>query len=241
MSAWSRAMAMAADTPPSRNRYVDWLRALSISAVVLGHWLIAAPWISAGQLRLDHMLAVQPWTTMAHAAVPGHAGILPGRRLLERRVVGRGATRRHPVRHLGCRSCAAVDRPRRAADPRLGRARLRLPSLRRQLRDDQARLDPGTRADVVPRGLPAGGPGRARDARRGGASGVWSYWLPVALAVVATCCASTTDIAPPSAGSITCSSGSRCTNSGTSGAMAGLPGRVMRCRGSPAARWRGSR
>jgi hypothetical protein len=53
---------MAAATPPSRNRYVDLLRALSISAVVLGHWLIAAPWISAGELRLDHMLAVQPWT-----------------------------------------------------------------------------------------------------------------------------------------------------------------------------------
>ena len=53
---------MAADTPPSRNRYVDWLRALSISAVVLGHWLIAAPWIAEDGLRLDHMLAVQPWT-----------------------------------------------------------------------------------------------------------------------------------------------------------------------------------
>ena len=62
MSAWSRALAMAADTPPSRNRYVDWLRALSISAVVFGHWLIAAPWIAADGLRLDHMLAVQPWT-----------------------------------------------------------------------------------------------------------------------------------------------------------------------------------
>jgi Acyltransferase family len=53
---------MADNTPPSRNRYVDFLRALSITAVIFGHWLIAAPWVRAGELQLDHMLAVQPWT-----------------------------------------------------------------------------------------------------------------------------------------------------------------------------------
>ncbi len=62
MSAWSRALALAEQTPPSRNRYVDFLRALSISAVILGHWIIAAPWIRNGELQLDHMLAAQPWT-----------------------------------------------------------------------------------------------------------------------------------------------------------------------------------
>lgn len=62
MSPWSRALRLAEQTPPSRNRYVDLLRAVSITAVVFGHWLIAAPWIASGQLRLDHMLAVQPWT-----------------------------------------------------------------------------------------------------------------------------------------------------------------------------------
>ncbi|RPI12367.1 MAG: hypothetical protein EHM60_12120, partial [Lysobacterales bacterium] len=62
VSAWSRAASLAARTPESRNRYVDFLRALSIGAVIGGHWLIAAPWVSAGELRLDHMLAVQPWT-----------------------------------------------------------------------------------------------------------------------------------------------------------------------------------
>ena len=62
MSAWSRALEAAAQTPPSRNRYVDLLRAVSIGAVVVGHWIIAAPWINDGQLRLDHMLAVEPWT-----------------------------------------------------------------------------------------------------------------------------------------------------------------------------------
>ncbi len=40
---WSQAMAVAAKTPESRNRYVDFLRALSICAVVCGHWLVAAP------------------------------------------------------------------------------------------------------------------------------------------------------------------------------------------------------
>lgn len=62
MSAWSRALSAAAQTPVSRNRYVDLLRAVSIGAVVLGHWIIAAPWVDGGELRLDHMLAVQPWT-----------------------------------------------------------------------------------------------------------------------------------------------------------------------------------
>jgi len=62
VSAWSRALALAEKTPPSRNRYVDFLRALSISAVILGHWIIAAPWIRDGDLQLDHMLAAQPWT-----------------------------------------------------------------------------------------------------------------------------------------------------------------------------------
>ena len=62
MAAWSRALELAAQTPPSRNRYVDFLRAVSIGAVVVGHWLIAAPWIDHGQIQPDHMLAVQPWT-----------------------------------------------------------------------------------------------------------------------------------------------------------------------------------
>lgn len=54
---------MARKTPESRNRYVDLLRAVSIFAVVLGHWIIAAPWIDgSGALHLDHMLGVQPWT-----------------------------------------------------------------------------------------------------------------------------------------------------------------------------------
>lgn len=62
MSTWSRARQLASKTPPARNRYVDLLRAISIGAVVLGHWLIVAPWIDQGRLRLDPTLGIQPWT-----------------------------------------------------------------------------------------------------------------------------------------------------------------------------------
>jgi hypothetical protein len=73
LSAWSRALALAEQTQSSRNRYVDFLRALSIGAVILGHWIIAAPWIEGDKLRLDHMLAVQPstqWLTLLFQVMP---------------------------------------------------------------------------------------------------------------------------------------------------------------------------
>jgi fucose 4-O-acetylase-like acetyltransferase len=63
MSLWSRSSALAAKTPPTRNRYVDFLRAVSIGAVVFGHWLAAAPYVDErGELTPTHMLAVSPWT-----------------------------------------------------------------------------------------------------------------------------------------------------------------------------------
>jgi hypothetical protein len=62
LSAWGKARELAEKTPDSRNRYVDFLRAVSIGAVVFGHWLIAAPWVQDGRLRLDHMLSLEPWT-----------------------------------------------------------------------------------------------------------------------------------------------------------------------------------
>ncbi len=42
MSIWSQAKDLAAKTPVERNRYVDFLRAVSILAVITGHWLIVA-------------------------------------------------------------------------------------------------------------------------------------------------------------------------------------------------------
>lgn len=59
---WSRAEQMAAQTPPDRNRYVDFLRALSILAVVIGHWLVAAPYMLDGAVKGGHLLGILPWT-----------------------------------------------------------------------------------------------------------------------------------------------------------------------------------
>ncbi|HMO77365.1 MAG TPA: acyltransferase [Sphingopyxis sp.] len=59
---WSRARAMAEQAPPERNRYVDFLRAFSILAVVVGHWLVAAPWMKDGAVEGGHLLGIIPWT-----------------------------------------------------------------------------------------------------------------------------------------------------------------------------------
>ncbi len=60
--AWRRAREVASRTPARRNRYVDFLRAASITVVVLGHWLMAAPAVDRGELTLDHMLHVATWS-----------------------------------------------------------------------------------------------------------------------------------------------------------------------------------
>jgi fucose 4-O-acetylase-like acetyltransferase len=59
---WTEARSLAARTPQSRNRYVDFLRALSIFAVVFGHWLMAAPYIENGSIAVGSMLEYGPWT-----------------------------------------------------------------------------------------------------------------------------------------------------------------------------------
>jgi hypothetical protein len=61
-STWAQARDLAAKTPDARNRYVDFLRALSICAVVFGHWLMAAPYISDGSIVISNMLEHQAWT-----------------------------------------------------------------------------------------------------------------------------------------------------------------------------------
>lgn len=59
---WKQARNLAAQTPNTRNRYVDFLRALSIFAVVFGHWLMAAPYVSDGSIQITSMLEHQQWT-----------------------------------------------------------------------------------------------------------------------------------------------------------------------------------
>jgi len=59
---WQRALYLADRTPEARNRYVDFLRALSILAVVVGHWLISAPHFSGGAPAYAHLLDLAPWS-----------------------------------------------------------------------------------------------------------------------------------------------------------------------------------
>ena len=63
MRLWTRAAELAAQTPASRDRTVDFLRAISILVVIAGHWTAAAPHVDeTGQLTPTHMLAVSAWT-----------------------------------------------------------------------------------------------------------------------------------------------------------------------------------
>lgn len=68
------ARAIAEKTLASRNRYVDFLRAVSILAVVIGHWLVITPWVSAdGVFHADHLLTrsdLAQWLTWAFQVMP---------------------------------------------------------------------------------------------------------------------------------------------------------------------------
>lgn len=64
-SSWAAARQLAGQTPASRNRYVDFLRAASILAVVFGHWIMAAPSVVDGELQAGYLLSLAPWTQVA--------------------------------------------------------------------------------------------------------------------------------------------------------------------------------
>ena len=73
MSIWSQAKDMAGKTPSERNRYVDFLRAVSILAVITGHWLIVALYYHDGSLTPGTLLAIQPntqWLTWLFQVMP---------------------------------------------------------------------------------------------------------------------------------------------------------------------------
>lgn len=59
---WRRALWLADRTPERRNRYVDFLRALAIVAVVLAHWMISAPFLDSGRPAYSHLLDLAPWS-----------------------------------------------------------------------------------------------------------------------------------------------------------------------------------
>ena len=73
MSIWSQAKDLAAKTPDNRNRYVDFLRAVSILVVITGHWLIAALYYHDGSLTPGDLLTIQPdkqWLTWLFQVMP---------------------------------------------------------------------------------------------------------------------------------------------------------------------------
>lgn len=62
LTMWSKARELAELTPPERNRWVDFLRAVSIMAVVVGHWLMAGLYVNeAGELQRGDLLSVSDW------------------------------------------------------------------------------------------------------------------------------------------------------------------------------------
>jgi fucose 4-O-acetylase-like acetyltransferase len=62
MGIWSQAGRLAAQTPATRNRYVDFLRAVSILCVIFGHWLAATGYYHDGELAPGDMVKLVPWT-----------------------------------------------------------------------------------------------------------------------------------------------------------------------------------
>ena len=56
MKIWTQASQLAAQTPAERNRYVDFLRFISILVVIVGHWLIATAYMVDGEMNLGHLL-----------------------------------------------------------------------------------------------------------------------------------------------------------------------------------------
>lgn len=62
MTMLMKAREAARSTPPSRNRAADFYRTLAICFVVIGHWMLVAPYVSGGELELRNILALQPWT-----------------------------------------------------------------------------------------------------------------------------------------------------------------------------------
>ena len=73
MNIWTKARSLAEKTPPERNRYVDFLRALSILFVIIGHWLLATFYFENNQITAGIILEVNPfsmWLTWGFQVMP---------------------------------------------------------------------------------------------------------------------------------------------------------------------------
>ena len=64
---------LAARTPDTRDRYVDFLRAVSILAVVFGHWMIMIIWWQGGLIRNTSAIGVPKGVKSGSFYVPTKA------------------------------------------------------------------------------------------------------------------------------------------------------------------------
>jgi len=72
-SIWLQAKVLAEGTGRDRNRYVDFLRAVSILAVITGHWTVVALHYQDGTLTPGDLLVIQPnsqWLTWLFQVMP---------------------------------------------------------------------------------------------------------------------------------------------------------------------------
>ena len=74
MKIWAQAKELAVATPAERNRYVDFLRAVSILTVVTGHWLIVALHYQDGSMSIGDLLEIKPKQPFGAEPVPGLEG-----------------------------------------------------------------------------------------------------------------------------------------------------------------------
>lgn len=73
MRIWIQASEMAMRTSQERNRYVDFLRAISVLIVITGHWLITTAYYFDGALKVRHLFEIQPqtqWLTWVFQVMP---------------------------------------------------------------------------------------------------------------------------------------------------------------------------
>jgi hypothetical protein len=68
---------LADRTPASRDRYMDFLRALSILVVVVGHWLMGVVWWQDGAIGTWNVVAVTPVVEVATAGMVSGVGSTP--------------------------------------------------------------------------------------------------------------------------------------------------------------------
>ena len=62
LGVWSQVKAKAEKTPAEPNKYVDFLRAVSMLFVITGHRLIATAYVQGGALTYGDLLDIQSQT-----------------------------------------------------------------------------------------------------------------------------------------------------------------------------------